>query len=105
MAQFYAEMAFKASYMMISLKYRCVTADNSYLTHSLQVYIHSLTTAPESRLFGSVEEHWIFNPAARVLFPPKLWDFFRPNLLYFSSLLRLSCRILHIERKKLRLKI
>ena len=37
----------------------------------------------ESRLFGSVVEHWIIDPAARVRFPPKSWDFFQPNLLCF----------------------
>ena len=30
--------------------------------HSLRVYIQSLTTASESRLLGSVVEHWIFQP-------------------------------------------
>ena len=51
-----------------------VMADNSYLTYSFWVYIHSLTTVSESRLFGSVIEHWTFNPAARVQIPPKSWD-------------------------------
>ena len=43
----------------------------------------SLTTASGSRLFGSVVENWINDPAARVRFPPKSWDFFQPNLLCF----------------------
>ena len=30
----------------------------------------------KSRLFGSVVEHWIIDPAARIRFPPKSWDFF-----------------------------
>ena len=34
-----------------------VTADNSCLTRSLQVYIQSLTTASGTRIFGSVVEH------------------------------------------------
>ena len=28
-------------------------------------------------------ENWIIDPAARVRFPPKSWDFFQPNLLCF----------------------
>ena len=44
--------------------------------HSLQVHIQSLTTASGSRLFGSVIEHWITDPAGRVRFPPKSWEFF-----------------------------
>ena len=45
------------------------------LTHSLQICIQSLTTASGSRLFGSVVEHWIIDPASRVRFKPKSWDF------------------------------
>ena len=56
-----------------------VTADN--LTHSLHVYIQSLTTASGLRLFGSVVDHWIIDPTARVRFPSKSWEFFHPNLL------------------------
>ena len=42
---------------------------------------------------NSVVENWIIDPAARVRFPPKSWDFFQPNLLcFFCSLLRLLCR-------------
>ena len=51
-----------------------VMADNSYLTYSFWIYIKSLTTVSESRLFGSVVAHWTFNPAARVQIPPKSWD-------------------------------
>ena len=47
------------------------------------VYTQSLTIASGRRLCGSVVEHWIFNPAARVRFPLKSWDFFQPNLLCF----------------------
>ena len=54
-----------------------------YLTQSLQVYIQSLPTASGSRLFGSVVERWIFNPAAWVQFPPNSRDIFQPNLLCF----------------------
>ena len=42
-----------------------VTAGNSLLTQ---------TTATESRLFGSVVEHWTFNPTAGVQIPRKTWD-------------------------------
>ena len=28
-------------------------------------------------------ENWIIDPAARVRFPSKSWDFFQPNLLCF----------------------
>ena len=59
-------MAFKSSQMMTSLKTGSVTADNSYLTHNLYCYIQSLTTPSVSRPFGLEEEHWTFNPAARV---------------------------------------
>ena len=55
--------------------------------HSLKVYIQSLTTDS-----GSVVEHWIIDPAARVPLPPKSWDFFHPNFGMLCSLLRLSCR-------------
>ena len=57
-------------------------ADNLYLTHSLKVYIQSLTTASGSRLFGSVVENWIIDPAARVRFPPKSWEFFFSLICY-----------------------
>ena len=42
-----------------------------------------MRTASGSRLFGSVAEHWIFNPAERDQFSPKSWDFFQPNVLCF----------------------
>ena len=38
-------------------------------------YIQSLLTASGSRLFGSVVEHWTFNPVACVQILPKSWDF------------------------------
>ena len=41
------------------------------------------TTASGSRLFGYVEEHWIYNLAARVRFPPKSHKIFQPNSLCF----------------------
>ena len=34
--------------------------------------------ATGSRLFGLVVEHWIIDPAARVRFQPKSWDFYAP---------------------------
>ena len=51
-----------------------VTADNSTLR--LVYRFISLTTASGSILIGSVVEHWIIDPAARVQIPPKSWDFF-----------------------------
>ena len=59
-----------------------VTADNSTLRIAYR-FIQSLTTVSGSRLFGSVVEHWIIDPAARFRFPPKSWDFFQPNSLCF----------------------
>ena len=59
-----------------------VTADKSYLTHSLIVYIQSLTTASGYRLFGAVVEHWIFNTAAQVRIPTDVMDFFFRLLCY-----------------------
>ena len=58
-----------------------------YLTHSLWVNIHSMITASGSRLFGSLVEHWIIDPAVRVRFPLKSWDFFSSNLfaLFFVT--------------------
>ena len=53
-----------------------MTADNSYLRHSLKVYIQSLTTTSGSSLFGSVIEHRTFKSAARVQISPVSWDFF-----------------------------
>ena len=50
-------------------------------------------------LFRSVVEHWIFNPEARIRFPPRLCDFFQPNLL--CSLLQFSC----CENRMLRFRI
>ena len=47
--------------------------------HSLWVYSQSLSTASGNRLFGSVVELWIIDPAAWVRFPPKSWEFFQPN--------------------------
>ena len=64
-----------------------------YLPHNLQVYIQSLTTASGSRLFCSVVEHWIIDPAARFRFTPKSWDFFHPNLLCF-----VLCYDFHVVR-------
>ena len=74
-----------------------VTADN-YHTHSLRAYIQSLTTGG-SRLFGSVVEHWIIDPAARGQFPPKSWEIFQPNLLcivlcYGFHVIRVSLLVL-----------
>ena len=63
------------AYLQSIERIHCVTVDNSYLSHSLEVYIQSLTTVSGSRLFGSVVEHWIIDPAARVRFPPKSWNF------------------------------
>ena len=60
-----------------------VTANNSSLRTAYRFYIRSLTTASGSRLFGSVVEHWIIDPVARVRFPPKSWEFFQPKLLCF----------------------
>ena len=78
---------------MTSLKRESVTADNSTLRIAYKFYISSLTTASESRLFGSVVENWIIDPAARVRFPPKSWDFFQPNLLCF-----IICYDFHVVR-------
>ena len=44
-----------------------------------------------SRLFGSLVEHWTFNPASRVQISTKAWDFFS-EFSMLCSLLRLSCR-------------
>ena len=52
-----------------------ITADNSTLRISYR-FIQSLTFASGNRLFGSVVEHWVLNPEARVQIPPKSWDFF-----------------------------
>ena len=60
---------------MTCLKRGSVTADKSYLRHSFLVYIQSLTNSSGRRFFGSVVEQWIIDPAARVLFPSKSWDF------------------------------
>ena len=54
---------------------RQITADNSTLRIAYG-FMSNLTTASGSRLFGSVVETWIINPAAWVGFPPKLWDSF-----------------------------
>ena len=43
---------------MFNLQYYVITADNSYASHSFWIYIQFLTTDSESRLFGSVVEHW-----------------------------------------------
>ena len=59
-----------------------VTADHSTI-HIAYTFIINLSQLPGSRLFGSVVEHWINDPAARVRIPPKSWDFFQPNLLCF----------------------
>ena len=56
-------------------------------------FIQSLTTASGSRLFDSVVEHWLIDPAARVRFPPKSWEFFQPNLLCF-----VLCYSFHVVR-------
>ena len=40
------------------------------------VYDQSLTTASENRLFGSVVDHWTFDPVAQVQIPPKSLNFF-----------------------------
>ena len=37
-------------------------------------------------------EHWITDPAARVRFSPKSWEFFSALFAMLCSLLRLSCR-------------
>ena len=42
-----------------------------------------VTADNSTRLFGSVVENWIIEPAAWVRFPLKSWDFFQPNLLCF----------------------
>ena len=64
------------------------------LSHSgnvvTRIRIHTLRQGVD---FGSVVEHWIIDPAARVRFPPKSWDFFRPNLLCF-----VLCYGFHIVR-------
>ena len=65
-------------FMMTSLKKGSVTADNSTLRIA---YTRRFISMSGSRLFGSVVEHWIIDPTARVRFPPKSWDFFQPNLL------------------------
>ena len=77
--------------MMTSLKRGSVTTENSYLTHSLKVYIQTLTTASGIRLFGSVVEHWTFNSAARFQIPPQPRNLFSALFAILSSLLRLSC--------------
>ena len=51
-----------------------------------------------SRLFESVVEHWIYNPAARIQIPPKSWNF-SSLVCYSLSLLRLSCREMGTQSK------
>ena len=60
----------------VNYSLHCVTVDNSTLRIAERFYIHSLTTASGSRLFGSVVDHWIIDPAARVRFSPKSWNCF-----------------------------
>ena len=58
-----------------SFEQHIVAADNSTLR----------ITASWNRLLGSVVEHWIIDPAARVRFPPKPWAFF--SLIYICFFL------------------
>ena len=61
------------------------SVSEGFLTYS---YIQFLTTASGSRLFGSVVEHWIIDPTARVGFPPKSWESFSLicyAVIYYSS--------------------
>ena len=53
--------------------------------------MHVETTASDTRLFGSIVEYWIFNPAARVRFPRNSWDSFSALFVMLCFLLWLSC--------------
>ena len=59
------------------------------ITHSVYVYNQSLTSASESRHFGSVVRALDFQPGGPGSIPTKGMTFFQ---LCFIPLLRLSCR-------------
>ena len=64
--------------MTASLKRESVTFDNSYIMHSLWVYIQSLTTASGSRLFGiGCLTRWPGFKSHQVM------GFFQPDLVCF----------------------
>ena len=71
------------------IAYHLVTADNFQLTRSLEIYIRSLTTLSESRLFNGALDLYPGGPGSN---PTRVMGFFFSLICYaLFSVLRLSC--------------